>query len=215
MSKESRVARQRYLQYGHHREIASWIRSTYNMPATITLGRDLELNLVSCHGCTLIVIRGSEINVSDWLRNLWAIPGRLDSGVTFHKGYANGIKRILQGWNKIPLYKHQKYIVAGHSAGGAMALGLAHEMMAENYHVEEVVCFASPKIGREFPRIPGVPVTDYVIANDLVTRIPKLWGRQRTVERIELEDLTKGNFDHSMDHYFESLELWLEDDYGS
>ena len=185
-----------------HVSLAEHARAAYQDQNTITLAHDLEFAVYA----NVIAIRGSELDLSDWGRNLMAFPWKCGPVGMAPFGFARGAKRIVKFLQRrnvgIGLDLDFPIFVTGHSAGGAMAILVAEYLATMDWPVAECVAFAAPKTGE---RQLAVPTTIYDHAGDLVCDVPPLWGHP--VSPVRLPDVSDGPLQHAMDHYVAAVKL--------
>lgn len=141
-------------------------------------GKHLQCAMVETmagHGSnhTVLVFRGTQRGISNWLLNLSGVLSTWPGGGRVHRGFK---KIFLQSWQEIqakldeqprPLY------YTGHSLGGALAV-----LAASLKRPEAVYTFGSPKVGDGVFRksVQNLDIYRVVNPRDIVAAIPPLPG---------------------------------------
>lgn len=128
-------------------------------------------------GITIVAFRGTD-DPSDWVVDLMAIPQlsyyklSLFHPVFIHRGFLLSAVSVLSGVLKA--VQDRKYILTGHSLGGAIALITGYHLKHAGHPPEEIVTFGAPKAGfTNFANsFVDTPVRQYRRGNDPVSSVP-------------------------------------------
>lgn len=186
-----------------HVELAHAARRAY-LECNLRTPYDMEANVEILDGRVVIAIRGSEVDVFDWGRNLLAFPWHFKTlGGAAPFGFGRGARRVADAFihelgalvGQLPIY------VTGHSLGGAVAILLTQMLTYYRFNVKECVAFAPPRTGARELRI---KTTIYDHAGDLIVQVPWFW--RHPIKPIVLSDVSASIFQHDMDHYVKAVE---------
>ena len=181
----------------HHATAARAVERAYDSPQ-FEAG-NIEFRIEN----DVIAIAGTN-EAFDWLTNLRQFPW-----------YCRGIGWMPAGYLKIGRRVHaeimtQAYLIdldfkykhlAGHSAGGAIAMVVGCLLARSGIFVNEVITYGAPDIGRCRTLTKSVKVTQFLDGND---KVPLLTPWRQAVERTSIGD--RAGFDHPISVYAEDLE---------
>lgn len=192
MKGSSRAARHRY--------VAGLCKKSYGSYTVKDHG--IECLVIPVNELFYVAVRGTTRDFIDITRNARIFPLRTRVAGWVHAGYFFGAAAIVnQVISRVD--KSRPIVLAGHSMGGAVAAVLACMLVDLGYHVEELVCFGSPKIG-SLKRLEHTDCTLYKNAGDIVTEAVPFYRRSGPVTNIGTGKGFWGT--HSIDNYCESLE---------
>jgi len=184
----------------------------------------------------IFAFRGTEPKqLSDLLADLNTIPKKQGPGFV-HRGFRNESKKL---WREVARWankhKGKRFIVCGHSLGGAMAIYVAQELANAGHENIVLYTFGSPRIGNiDYVDSIHIPHWRFVNNNDGVTRVPPglmgfahhgelkyidYYGNIKPLTRWQrTKDMIRGHwaaakklqlfdwmYDHNMDRYLKKI----------
>jgi len=124
--------------------------------------------------CRFIVIRGTK-NISNAVTDILAIPW-YDTGlkIWMHSGFRNASSALFKQLETDGIDKNKKYIIIGHSLGGAIASILGIHFYRNDYKLDKIVTFGQPKFTDEkgAHKYRMLPVIRVVGSQDIITILP-------------------------------------------
>jgi predicted lipase len=150
---------------------------TYGLPPTLPVpvtGTDVRITQAA-DGAWIAAFRGS-VTLEDWLRDFFFAPvvarehpqlGRC------HAGFLDGAESVVAAISAVVI--DDPYYLAGHSLGGALALGVGGLTAAIGRPPRRVATFGAPRFGMtqfvEF--MANIPIGQYRRGNDIVPEVPR------------------------------------------
>jgi hypothetical protein len=158
-------------------ELAQACADTYHLPPTVPVpmtGTDVRLTKAS-DGAWLIAFRGST-TIEDWVRDFICLPiaAREHPQLGFcHAGFLDGAESVIAAIAAAIV--NDPYYLAGHSLGGALALGIGGLMTAMGKPPLRLTTFGAPRFGmQKFVELMWpVKVNQYRRGNDIVPEVPR------------------------------------------
>jgi hypothetical protein len=152
----------------------------------------------------IVIVRGSD-EFSDWLTNVCYFPSKTDLGWVHTGFWTNAVAafdKVFADLFAISL-KHPLWF-AGHSKGGAEAQYIAAFCKWHCMMFSGVITFQAPHAGK-LDVLKSVPVYNYAIGRDIVSRIPITLPVSRP--QIEIERSLFGSFElhHKMSYVLSVL----------
>ena len=157
--------------------LAQLAAATYSAVPTWT-GVGLDQSTHACRtdedGLVVVAFRGT-IAPHDWIVDFAARPASVIDHATIGYVHAGFLAAALSVLPRVALgVEGKRYILTGHSLGGALALMVGALMAAENHPPERIVTLGAPKVG--FPAYASalgcVEVAQYRRGNDPVPEVP-------------------------------------------
>ena len=151
-------------------KLCAAIYSPKNEFSSIIQNDGIYAGMSETDGQTVVAFRGSA-NVSDWLRDLDALPEYIDGIGIVHAGMFEGIEDF---FGKLNLKKGNSCILTGHSLGCAHAAFAAALALRSGVSVRQLELFAPPHCGdAEFHETIGsIPTRSWRNGIDPVTDVP-------------------------------------------
>ncbi len=156
---------------------------TYSLPPTLPVP-DTGVNcritttVEDGTGAVIVAFRGS-VTAEDWARDFICAPVEDRAHPALgpcHAGFLDGAESIVDAVAQEIATPAKSYPVwiAGHSLGGALALGVGALLMCRGRKPAAIVTFGAPRFGGpSFVRaVIGVPIRQYLRGNDPVPIVP-------------------------------------------
>lgn len=124
------------------------------------------------HDDTLVFVLRGTAGWREWAQNL--LPLMIDSPIGgVHAGFLTGASEILDA-GAVKLAAGGRFVLCGHSRGGALAVVLGGLLKARGYVAEAIVTFGAPRAGdqRLHDYLVDIPMRQYRNGEDAVPMWP-------------------------------------------
>jgi predicted lipase len=145
--------------------------NAYNVASTLVVD-DVHVVLTEQDGITIVAFRGTQItDLADVIRDVSAWPMTSDEYPTMgscHSGFLGGAISIFPDLKK--LLEGKKFILVGHSLGGALAVATCGLCIISSLKPMQLTTFGAPSVGHEELKnlISPIPGNRWVDSNDPV-----------------------------------------------
>lgn len=153
-------------------------QAIYNSPATLPIpitGAYVRVTSASDGTTKIVTFRGS-ITVEDWVRDFFGVPVSIRNHPQLgrcHAGFLDAAQSIAA--NVADSVGSSRFILTGHSLGGAVAVGVAGLLVCSGIEPSAVVTFGAPRFGmmKFVALLASYGVRQYVRGTDLVPDLPE------------------------------------------
>lgn len=178
------------------RRLAEICRETFEHDEPVTVRED---------GDGLIVCVRASKDSRDWVQNFLALPTKDRLVGVVHDGFLAEARQIMR--QIAPALQGRRFVITGHSRGGAIALVLGGLLKGSGLVADAIVTFGAPRAGWRglAEALQGIPVRQYRCGGDPVP----YWPDAPYVDVVPLHQIGTGLLnplsDHAIGRYVEEL----------